>query len=182
MEYVNKYPRKRNYDYSWEGKYFVTICTKDRINWFGEINDGKLVLNEFGEFAKSTWANIPNYYENILIDEFKILPNHIHGIIEILPDFSQDESFKLNIYPSDRIHSGHSVRVEQCSTPSYDFQNYGQLSKIIHSFKDIVTKSAHKNFNNYKFKWQRSFHDSIIRNEKQLKNVRRYIYYNELHH
>ena len=59
----------------------MTICTKNRENYFGEIVDGKMILNEYGKIAEQNWKNILNHYQNVDIDEFVVMPNHIHGII-----------------------------------------------------------------------------------------------------
>ena len=61
--------------------YFITICTQDRQNVFGEIVDGQMVLNEFGLIAQSCWNEIPRHFNDTRLDEFVIMPNHIHGII-----------------------------------------------------------------------------------------------------
>lgn len=63
--------------------YFVTICTKDKIRYFGEIIDEKIVLNRLGKFAKQCWEDIPKHFPFVKLNEFIIMPNHVHGIIEI---------------------------------------------------------------------------------------------------
>ena len=76
--------RLREYDYSQPGAYFVTICTQDKKCLFGEIMDGKMILNEFGKIAHKEWENTKNIRKNCHIHESIIMPNHIHGIIEII--------------------------------------------------------------------------------------------------
>jgi putative transposase len=137
--------RLKGYDYSSNGYYFVTLCTKDKYQWFGKIENGSMILNEGGEFAFHTWSRIPNYYRNAYIDEFIVMPDHIHGII--------------HINRSDRTTNAH----------------YGLLSKIINAYKNITTKHLRKNMNNFQFAWLRSFYDRIIRDQDELDNVRRYI-------
>lgn len=73
--------RLKGYDYSKEGAYYITICTKGRKNMFGEIVDGTIVLNEDGKIIKSTWRDLPNHNAGITLDEFITMPNHVHGII-----------------------------------------------------------------------------------------------------
>ena len=77
---LNRLPQ---YDYSSEGYYFVTVCTKDREERFGEIENGKMVLNEYGKLAKMQWQEMPKHFQSIQLDEYVIMPNHIHGIIII---------------------------------------------------------------------------------------------------
>ena len=79
-----KLNRLKNYDYSKEGYYFVTICTKDKIERFGEIKDGAMILNKCGQIVKRYWTGIPQYYENVKLGQFIIMPNHLHGIIVIV--------------------------------------------------------------------------------------------------
>src|SRR3989344_8691696 len=151
-----KLNRLKDYDYNLEGFYFVTICIKDRIEYFGYIKDNKMILNQYGEIAKKYWQQIPDYYQNVTIDKFIIMPNHVHGIIQITKP----------------------VVTGQCPVPTR--VNYGLLSKIVNSFKNMVTKEIRKNFNNYEFQWQRSFYDHIIRNEKVLNKIYEYIKNNPL--
>jgi len=73
----------RGYDYSLPGGYFITICTKHRIDIFGEVRDGEMIRNEYGNIVQSCWDKLRLHYPTIQSDEFAIMPNHIHGIIEI---------------------------------------------------------------------------------------------------
>jgi putative transposase len=75
--------RHKGFDYSNAGYYFVTIVTKNRENVFGEIIDGKMHLNKIGEIVKNCWQGIPENFETIFLDEFIIMPNHLHGIVVI---------------------------------------------------------------------------------------------------
>ena len=78
-----KLNRLKDYNYSEEGYYFITICTKGMLEWFGKIENDKMILNKFGKFVKEQWIKIPNYYKIVDIDEFIIMPNHIHEIVII---------------------------------------------------------------------------------------------------
>ncbi|MCX6826443.1 MAG: transposase [candidate division Zixibacteria bacterium] len=78
--------RLKGYDYSSEGAYYVTICTQDRKCILGEIVNGKMILNEFGNIVKFTWDALIQHNANILLDQFVIMPNHVHGIIFINND------------------------------------------------------------------------------------------------
>ncbi|MCS6283004.1 MAG: hypothetical protein HUM72_20780, partial [Dolichospermum sp.] len=75
--------RLKRYDYTQQGAYFVTICTHQRNCLFGEIVDGEIKLNTNGEIARGSWLSIPRYFKNVELDEFVIMPNHLHGIIII---------------------------------------------------------------------------------------------------
>ncbi len=86
---VRKKLRLNEYDYSSEGLYFITICVDNFRLKFGEIQDGYIVLNDLGKYVKNSWMNISIFYPNLEIHEFVIMPNHLHGIIEIW-DYKDD--------------------------------------------------------------------------------------------
>ncbi len=81
-----KLNRLKDYDYAKEGFYFVTVCVKDRVKRFGEVKDGRMMLNEYGEMVNRYGMGIPGYYKDVALDEFVVMPNHIHGIIIIGTD------------------------------------------------------------------------------------------------
>jgi len=149
--------RLRNFDYSEGGYYYVTICTKDKKQYFGEIINGKMNFNKCGRVARKRWLEIPIHYENVDIDLFIIMPNHIHGII-IIKEKSCDTV----------------VGTEQCSVPTDENlklsnKNYGLLSKAVKSFKNAVTKDIKNISKNNNFSRQRSFYGHIIRADEGLK-------------
>ncbi|MCX6145219.1 MAG: hypothetical protein NTZ35_18600, partial [Ignavibacteriales bacterium] len=76
--------RLKGFDYSSPGEYFVTICTKGREDLFGKIADDGIVLNSIGAIAVGCWNELPTHYPNVELDEFVVMPNHIHGIIRIV--------------------------------------------------------------------------------------------------
>ncbi len=79
--------RLKGYDYTQPGAYFITICTQNRECLFGEVVDGRMVLNELGQVARECWLAIPDHFPHSRLDEFVIMPNHVHGIIWIVgPD------------------------------------------------------------------------------------------------
>ncbi|MFT4018000.1 MAG: hypothetical protein QM668_13625, partial [Agriterribacter sp.] len=84
-KFQNKYriasTRLQNWDYRWNAPYFITICTLNREYYFGEIETGKMVLSKQGILADVLWHEIKNHAKNIDLDEFVIMPNHIHGIL-----------------------------------------------------------------------------------------------------
>ena len=78
--------RLKEYDYSQSGYYFVTICTVNKENIFGEIVNGKMLLNKFGLILNEIWNSITFHFSNVNTDSFVIMPNHFHGIIIIIND------------------------------------------------------------------------------------------------
>jgi REP element-mobilizing transposase RayT len=75
--------RLKGYDYSEPGSYFITICSKNREPLFGEIKNENVKLSEIGKIVTDCWFDLPNHYPNIILDEFIVMPNHVHGIIKI---------------------------------------------------------------------------------------------------
>lgn len=78
--------RLPEYDYSQEGAYYITICTQDRICLFGEIRNGGIALSAYGGIVENWWQRIPERYAGVILDEYVIMPNHIHAIIVIVDD------------------------------------------------------------------------------------------------
>ncbi|MDD2917100.1 MAG: transposase [Candidatus Gracilibacteria bacterium] len=167
--------RLKGYDYSSEGVYFITICTKNCENYFGEIVEGKMVLNEIGKVADRFLREIPDHFQNVSIGEYVIMPNHVHIVIMIGLGCS------VEIRPS--------VETRQClvstsgSNPKPSrFQNQGKgtISAIVGSYKSICTKTINTMQENVFFAWQPNYHDHIIRDEDELNRIRQYIVDNPL--
>src|SRR5690554_4014593 len=76
--------RLKGYDYSQAGMYFITICCQNRICRFGNIENNKMVLNEYGKIAYDEWMKLSERFPNFELDVFQIMPNHIHGIITLV--------------------------------------------------------------------------------------------------
>ena len=76
--------RLKGYDYSQAGLYFITICCQDRIYRFGNVVNGEMILNEYGQIAYDEWLKTPEVRPNVQLGEFIIMPNHIHGIIRLV--------------------------------------------------------------------------------------------------
>ena len=163
-KFQNKYPtestRLEDWDYSNPGMYFVTICSKNMVSWFGEVLDGETVLNEMGGIANKCWIEIPNHFENVKMDEYIIMPNHVHGIVELLGDHTVGRDVACNVSTSDRM--------------SHISPKPGSLSAIIRSYKSAITRIIRK-YHNPKFAWQPHFWDHVIRNENSLERIQNYI-------
>jgi REP element-mobilizing transposase RayT len=162
--YKNKYrvesTRFDVWDYSNNGYYFVTICTKEKTCYFGTCSDEDIQLNKFGEKTKEIWADIPNQFEDTELDEFVIMPNHVHGIIFISRDL-----------------------INQISTKKPNIKNNPMLTelslgKIIRWFKAKTSYEICHKLNHRNFSWQSRFYEHIIRNYKELRSIREYIYNN----
>jgi len=190
--------RLKNYDYSSPGAYFVTLCTKRKGNIFGEVVDGIMYLNEYGLIARKFWLEIPEHYNNVEIDAFVVMPDHVHGIIVILEKEPPSDCGEGGLKRKSSSFS--SVTDEQCSSvtelcfllqkqsleesppsPQSDGgqkRNYGLLSKVIKSYKEAVVKEIRRSYNDYDFGWLHSYHDHIIRNNSYIGRIRKYIFDN----
>lgn len=160
------------YDYSQPNWYYITINTKNHRIWFGKIIDGKMVLNGYGNTAKDCWYGISNHFSNVEIDSFIVMPNHLHGIIIIA-----DQFIKNGIY-SDTL-SNADISTTEVGRYSAISPKTGSLAAIIRSFKAVVTKRIHE-AGDKGFNWQTRFYDRVIRNEKELYQIRKYIQLNPL--
>jgi len=76
--------RLREYSYSCPGAYFVTICTREKEHLFGDVVEGEMKLNEYGQIAALCWNHLPKRFPRVELDAFIVMPNHIHGIIRIV--------------------------------------------------------------------------------------------------
>ena len=154
--------RLRGYDYTQPGAYFVTICTHERAMLFGQVVDGEMVLNEWGEIVREEWFRSAEIRAAIKLfpDEFVVMPNHIHGIIWIV-GISPLVGATRRVAPTD----GH---------PRGPAPN--SLGAVIGQFKSIVTKriNARRGTPGARV-WQRNYYERIIRNEWALNAIRRYI-------
>ncbi len=156
-----KLTRLKGYDYSQSGYYFVTICTKDREEWFGRVDGGEMRLNEFGKIASNFWAEIAVHFMYVGTDEFSVMPNHVHGILII------QEDMVGNAY----------MRSYQMNAFMHSLQNRTKmlLSKIVQQYKASVTRKINSLEGGFHFGWQKSFYDHVIRNDRSLDNLRQYV-------
>jgi putative transposase len=167
--------RVKGYDYSAEGMYYVTICTRERQCMLGNVVEDEMKLNEFGKLVELCWLEIPQDFTRASLDIHQVMPNHIHGIIRILAeDLCRD---LINEIPTknNQIASGHNEIPEGNNANSPLMKNPKQtLGKIIRSFKAKATKKIH-DAGHPDFGWQSRFYDHIIRDGKDLDRIRRYI-------
>lgn len=178
--FQNKYriasARLQNWDYSWAGAYFITICTQNREHYFGEIKNEKMILSPIGVIADILWYEIPHHAKNVELEAFVVMPNHIHGILIINSNMDNDNTHI--------VETGHALSLPQ--TPNKTsiqpitigqqrFQNIGKnsISSIIGSYKSAVTKHALRL--GFDFQWQTRFHDHIIRDDQSFQKISNYI-------
>lgn len=121
-----------------------------------------MLLNELGKRVNNLWKELPDHNSNVILDEYVVMPNHLHGIIIINDNLSR--GVQLNAPTENNLYSEISPKI-------------GSLSVIVRNFKAAFTTWCRSNA--YPdFKWQRNYYDRVIRNEKELNAVREYIFYN----
>ncbi|HUI29162.1 MAG TPA: transposase [Candidatus Acidoferrales bacterium] len=157
----------KDYDYSTEGGYFVTMCVQNRECLFGEIVDSEMKTNRFGEIVRECWDDIPKRYQNVAIDEFVVMPDHVHGIIII-----EDSGGAIHELP--RLEQRKDELPRQ--TDKMMQRRQMLLPKIIGRFKMNSAKRINEIRNSPGERvWQRDYYEHVIRNEGELIRIREYI-------
>lgn len=148
--------RLRGYDYSQNGLYFITICTQNREHLFGTITNGQMAVNPMGEIAHNEWLMTASMRPTIRLHEFIVMPNHIHGIIEIIPPH-----IPVGVHAESELG-----RVQRAPT----------VGDIVRGYKSAVTKRINALRNTPGLPvWQRNYHEHIIRNETAYLKIAAYI-------
>jgi REP element-mobilizing transposase RayT len=130
---------------------------------FGEVQEGKMIMNFFGEIVYGEWMNTSKLRSNAELDQFVIMPNHLHGIIIL--DHLDSKGMARHVLTKDKRHFGKPIA--------------GSLSTIIGAFKSSATKQIHKIKPNIPI-WHRNFYEHIIGNDHELYEIRKYIVENPL--
>jgi REP element-mobilizing transposase RayT len=141
--------RLGSWDYGSNGKYFVTICTKNKVPYFGVIVNSGLTSTPIGDYTTKCWISIPDHYPFIELDTFIMMPDHFHGIICI-------------------------AKKERSGWKQNQFGPQAQnLGAVVRGFKAAVTSFARAK--SIPFQWQPRYFDRVIRSERELDQIREYI-------
>lgn len=171
MHYNKSYHRRsirlKNYDYAQGGMYFITICAYDKKYLFGKIVNEKMILNDLGHIVLKEWLKTGEIRKNIKLDEFVIMPNHFHCILNIIGRGTACRALS-------------DSHIEKFNKPVHN-----SIPTIIRSYKSAVTKQINQCFEGTARRapttvWQRNYYEHIIRNEHELKKIREYISNNPL--
>ena len=189
--------RLKGYDYSQAGLYFITICCQDRACLFGKIIVGAslvdtqntvgqpqgigltIILNDAGKMIETEWLSLPNRFKNIQLHEYIVMPNHFHGILQIISNavgvtlvVAQNEPVAQNDNEMDNDKGrpqGHAPTTDKT------------IGDMMDAFKSITTVEYIRGVKNMVWQpfngklWQRNFHEHIIRNEKSYQTISEYI-------
>jgi len=152
-----KLQRLSGYNYSRPGYYYVTLRVKESNQLLCNIHNGNITLNPIGSIVDKQWNWLSKQYEYVLLDEYVIMPDHFHGIIQII-----------------------NARVGNGRDRSLQLRKIKPLPEIIGAFKTTSSKQIHQ-LGNWDFKWQKSFYDRILR-KYELNTKRNYIKNNPKNH
>jgi REP element-mobilizing transposase RayT len=162
-QYHRRSIRLRNFDYGQPSAYFVTICARDRECLFGQIEDGKILLNRFGLVLEEEWHRTAQIRPGLKLDAFCIMPNHIHGIIILTGS-------PLSADRRGTMHRAPTI-FEQFGKPTSN-----SIPSIVRGFKSASTVGINEIRSTPGTPvWQRSYYEHVIRNEIDLEDVRQYI-------
>ncbi len=152
--------RLKDYDYSQEGAYFITVCSRDKESLFGNVTEGKMHLNSYGKIVNYFWGNIALHFPSVSTDAFVAMPNHVHGIILINhPRRGEVTSCMGGVTSPLRASLGQIVA----------FYKY-QTTKLINQIRNTPGGTV----------WQRNYYDHVIRNDEDFNKIREYILTNPL--
>jgi REP element-mobilizing transposase RayT len=161
-KYQKKYrissPRLAGWDYGSHGLYFVTICTKHRVHYFDEViqpenpDNAFVEYDDMGKIAFDNWLRIPEFYPFVKLDDFSIMPDHLHAILFI--DKPDKTSWEVNKFGAQKEN----------------------LAAVLRGYKSSIKTFA--NNNEIEFTWQPRYYDRVIRDDREYNNIREYIYEN----
>lgn len=176
MEYDPKTHHRRSirlsgHDYSAPGAYFVTICTHQEKHTFGEIVEGEMNPNEHGKIIRSYWKSLSRRYPEVELDEFVLMPNHVHGIIRIVGAIHESP------LPANTVKFARGA-IHESPLPN---RRQMLLAKIIGYFKMNTAKRINEMGGVACVPvWQRNYYEHIVRNDDELNKIRDYIATNPL--
>lgn len=146
--------RLKGYDYRSPGLYFITMCCHKRACLFGEILNGEIQLNNAGMIVRKCWIAIPEHFPNVILHEYVIMPNHVHGIIQLVGA------------------NKHSPDTENKHSPARSPSK--TVGSVVRGFKIEVTKWMRQH-TDIAHVWHRNYYEHIIRSEKAYRNISTYI-------
>jgi len=180
-----KSPRKKGYDYSLAGVYFVTICTHERDMIFGDVLNGVMRYTALGHIVHDCWVTTSDHFPHIEVDCFVVMPNHVHAIIVIHEKNVDEKTDEIN--KNLDVGTRHALSLHNHTEPNgHGVMKNGRfypsgvkprsLGAIVGSYKSAVTKIANRTLDDPpSFLWQSRYHDHIIRNDKEFNMIRQYV-------
>ena len=169
--------RLRGCDYAFPGVFFVTICSAGKRSIFGSIREGKMAVSVAGAMVRAEWIALPKRFARLVLDEFVIMPNHLHGVLGFV-------GFAGGARPTGRLRAAAELSSTEGATPAggaspsptFTFT----LPGVIGAFKSISTIKVNRLLGRSGPLWQRSYYEHIVRTGDDLGKIRRYIFENPL--
>ena len=160
--------RLKEYDYTQPGAYFVTLVTKDRECFFGEVINGEMHLNGYGKIVDQSLHNLPRHYPLLTLEAFIVMPNHVHTIILISDDdIRGGSSLAVDSMQKEKF-SNDIIMPEATRTRPYGKRRHG-LSEIVRALKSFSARRINNLRGTREIAvWQRNFYDHIIRNQGEF--------------
>ncbi|MCK4661447.1 MAG: transposase [Bacteroidales bacterium] len=199
-KYKNKYRveshRMPNWDYSGNGIYYLTICINNRLCLLGNVENGQMLLNEYGKIAYNEWEISSEIRSEIKLDEFVIMPNHLHGIVIINNDNKQNNDMddidgthdmdgthvethgRVSLHPTHPIPPSQPKLYRKPKSISSFIAGY--KSSVTTQINKIITKNNGQLFNRKNRLWQVNYYDRIVRNKNDLRRIQKYIINNPI--
>lgn len=175
--------RLKEFDYSSEGAYFVTLCVQGGQYLFGDVADDEMKLSDAGRMVLSVWSELPRYGSSIAVDEFIMMPNHVHGIIFLNNVGAGPRACPDNGTPTPTRRTN---RLHKSGRPQGGAPYMISLPDLVHRFKSLTTSRYRSGVIQSYWPpfvgklWQRNYYEHIIRNESELTRIRAYIRDNPL--
>ncbi|MDR2449144.1 MAG: hypothetical protein LBD52_04215 [Prevotellaceae bacterium] len=175
-KFKNKYripsTRAQWWDYGQNAAYFVTICTAHRRCYFGSAAATGIQLSEMGKLAYNYWAEIPKHFPFVILGEFVIMPNHVHGIV-IIDKPGNERLESVQPAAATTVETATTATVQSVTGGKNEQWYPGTLGVVINQYKRYCTIRIRKIYAG--FAWQTRFHDRIIRNHNEYKRIENYI-------
>ncbi len=176
--------RLQNWDYASAGAYFVTICVENRECVFGEIVDAEMRLNALGNIVAEYWQNLPHLFPAIVLDAFVVMPNHVHFAVWLNPPEDARVGAQLNCAPTNCAPTNCAPTNRASTTTTTTESPIGKrftvdkqrptLGQVVRALKAATTRLIRQS-GSAGFAWQRNYYEHIVRDERELERIRKYI-------
>jgi REP element-mobilizing transposase RayT len=168
--------RLPDYDYAAPGWYFVTVCEHQRRLLFGTVAHGTMHLSAAGRIVQTAWHDLPDHYPHVRLDAFVVMPNHVHGIIGIVDTVNPNDVAEPTAAGSVTVGAGLNPAPTDGTTGGTRNNTRHGLPEIVRAFKTFSARRVNRLRGTPGAPvWQRNYWERIVRTDRELANVRRYI-------
>lgn len=169
--------RLPDYDYTTPGVYFVTICTYQKQCLLGQVSGNQVSLTLAGQVVARCWEALPRHFHNLEIDQFIVMPNHLHGVLML----QAHDTSGVQSLEADRTNGCSHPRAQSASRDVPNGTRSSSIGAIVQNFKSVSARKLNRMHPATATPvWQRNYYDRVIRNEAELQRIREYIENNPL--